>query len=243
MLLHIRRGIGGFQQQTSSVGRKFGRKIDDDGSNIIPHAASVLDDFTRSCYDRDLPRAMKALTFMQRHQIWADSVTYSELVKCCLACNSIRDAKEVHRHVFSSGYEPKTFLINIFISMYVKFGMLKDADKLFGKMHERNVVSWTTMISAYASSDTIDKAFEYLILMLRDGVSPNMYTYSSILRACSDLFKLRQIHCSIIRVGLESDVFVRSALIDNYAKGELKIPLQYFRDPSRQASTVLQVLD
>lgn len=184
-----------------------------------PHAASLLDDFTRCCYDRDLPRAMKALHLMQRHQIWADPVSYSELIKCCLASNSVREAKQVHQHVFSNGYEPKTFLINIFINMYVKFGMLKDAEKMFDEMHDRNVVSWTTMISAYASSNIRDKAFEYLILMLRDGVSPNMYTYSSVLRASGELFRLIQIHCSIIKVGLESDVFVRSALIDNYAKG------------------------
>lgn len=72
---------------------------------------------------------------------------------------------------------------------------------------------------------------EFLILMLRNGVRPNMFTYSSILRACNGLHNLRQIHCSITKTGLESDVFVRSALIDNYSKwGELPNALTIFNE-------------
>ncbi|KAF5176696.1 Pentatricopeptide repeat-containing protein [Thalictrum thalictroides] len=58
--------------------------------------------------------------------------------------------------------------------------------------------------------------------MQREGVKPNMFTLSTILRACDCLGTLRQLHCSIIKYGLDSDVFVRSALIDIYSKwGEL----------------------
>ncbi|KAJ0010993.1 hypothetical protein Pint_33778 [Pistacia integerrima] len=75
------------------------------------------------------------------------------------------------------------------------------------------------------------KVFEFFILMLKEGVRPNMYTYSSILRSCVFLLNLRQLHCGIIKVGLDSDVFARSALIDVYAKwGELKNALCVFNE-------------
>ena len=45
---------------------------------------------------------------------------------------------------------------------------------------------------------------------------PNMFTFSSVLRACESLSDLKQLHSLIMKVGLESDVFVRSALIDVY---------------------------
>ncbi|KAL8228333.1 hypothetical protein R6Q57_015917 [Mikania cordata] len=190
-----------------------------------------LNDFTAACYRRDLPAAMKALTFMQKYQIWDDSVTYSELVKCCLARGAIQEAKLVHKHVFSAGYQPKTFLINTFINMYVKFNLLDEARKLFDEMPERNVVSWTTMIAAFSNTGMNEEAMKFLIFMLRNGVSPNMFTYSSVLRACSGLCSLKQIHCSISKAGLESDVFVRSALIDNYSKwDELPHALTVFNE-------------
>ncbi|KAK2984463.1 hypothetical protein RJ640_026950 [Escallonia rubra] len=166
---------------------------------------------------------MNALTSMQHHHLWADSLTYSELIKCCLARGAVEQARLVHRHVFSDGYQPKTFLINVLLNMYVKFDLLEEARKLFDHMPDKNVVSWTTMIAAFSNANLKDKALHFLILMLRDGVTPNMFTYSSVLRACPGLHNLTQLHCSIIKSGLDSDVFVRSALIDIYSKwGELQ---------------------
>lgn len=195
------------------------------------HNASVVDEFTKFCYQRDLPRAMKAMEAMHRNRLWADAITYSELITCCLVRGAVEQGRLVHQHVFSNGYDPKTFLINTLLNMYAKFGLLDEAQNLFDKMPERNVVSWTTMISAYSNSSLKYKALEFLILMLREGVRPNMFTYSSVLRACDGLLDLKQLHASIMKVGLESDVFVRSALIDTYSKlGEQIAALNVFNE-------------
>ncbi|XP_073056439.1 LOW QUALITY PROTEIN: pentatricopeptide repeat-containing protein At2g03880, mitochondrial-like [Primulina eburnea] len=191
----------------------------------------VVDEFTAYCYQRNLPKAMKALDSMQKYKFWADSITYSELVKCCIDHCAVEEGKRVHQYVFSNGYEPKTFLTNTFLNMYVKFKLLDEAQALFDQMPEKNVISWTTMIAAYSNTVLYLKAFQMLILMIRDGVRPNMYTYSSVLRSCKELTNLTQLHCCIIKVGLESDVFVKSALIDVYSKlGELEGALCIFNE-------------
>ncbi|XP_029126260.1 pentatricopeptide repeat-containing protein At2g03880, mitochondrial isoform X2 [Cajanus cajan] len=183
------------------------------------------------CYQRDLPRAIHVLDAMERRGIWADAITYSELIKCCLAHGAVREGKRVHHHIFSNGYHPKTFLTNILINMYVKFNLLEEAQVLFDRMPERNVVSWTTMISAYSNARLSDRAMRLLVFMFRDGVMPNMFTFSSVLRSCERLSVLKQLHSWIVKVGLESDVFVRSALIDVYSKlGELLEALNVFRE-------------
>lgn len=174
---------------------------------------------------------MRALEAIERHKVWADAITYSELVKCCLARGAIGEGKRVHKHIFSNGYEPKTFLINTMLNMYVKFNLLEEAQVLFEKMPERNVVSWTTMISAYSNYKLNEKALNFFVLMLREGVPPNMFTFSSVLRACERLSDVKQLHSSITKVGLESDVFVRSALIDIYSKlGDLQEALNVFNE-------------
>ncbi|XP_057780695.1 pentatricopeptide repeat-containing protein At2g03880, mitochondrial-like [Salvia miltiorrhiza] len=203
-------------------------------SRARPKASSsnhqdIVNEFSAYCYQKDLPNAMKALDSMHKHKLWADSVTYAELIKCCIARGAVKQGKQVHHHVFSNGYEPKTFLINTLVNMYVKFNLLDEAQVLFDRMLERNVVSWTTMIAAYSNSEHKYKALQMLIMMLRDGVRPNMYTYSSVLRASEEISTLKQLHCCIIKVGLELDVFVRSALIDVYCKwGEPKAALYIF---------------
>ncbi|KAL3514938.1 hypothetical protein ACH5RR_021840 [Cinchona calisaya] len=192
----------------------------------------IIHNFINYSYQGDLPRAMETLESMQKRNIFAHSVSYSQLINCCVARRAIQHGKRIHLHVFSGGYVPKTFLINNLLNMYVKDKLLHEAQVLFDQMPQRNVISWTTMISAYAASSNVDlkrRALELLILMLRDGVTPNMFTYSSVLRACNELQLLRQIHCSINKVGLESDVYVRSALIDVYSRwGECQNALCVF---------------
>ncbi|PON75221.1 DYW domain containing protein [Parasponia andersonii] len=196
-----------------------------------PSSSFLIEEFTRCCYQRELPAAMRAMDAMQRRGIWANSITYSELIKCCLARGAVEQGKLVHKHILSNGYLPKTFLINVLMSMYVRFGLLEEARKVFDLMPERDVVSWTTMIAAYSNAKLNNMALEFLILMLREGLRPNMFTYSSVLRACVELWIIRQLHCCIIKVGLESDVFVRSALIDIYARlGELQNALGVFNE-------------
>ncbi|GAB2219297.1 hypothetical protein Droror1_Dr00006932 [Drosera rotundifolia] len=117
--------------------------------------------------------------------------------------------------------------------------MFVQMEKLFVEMPERNVVSWTTMISGYSKGEMGWKALGLFVLMGRDGVRPNMYTYSSVLGACDGFRILRQLHCGLVKYGLESDVFVRSALIDVYAKwGEVSDALGVF-DEMRTGDSIV----
>ncbi|GAB2291664.1 Pentatricopeptide repeat-containing protein At2g03880, mitochondrial [Dionaea muscipula] len=191
----------------------------------------LIESFTKFCYRRDVHRAINTMHAMEAHGLWADCVTYAELIKCCIAQNEVEQGKLVHKHVSSNGHEPRLFLINNVLNMYVKFGLLGDAEQLFVKMPERNVISWTTMISAYASAKMCREALKLFVLMFREGIKPNMYTYSSVLKACDGSLSLRQLHCGLLKLGLESDVFVRSALIDVYAQwGELDDALCVFNE-------------
>ncbi|CAG7872823.1 unnamed protein product [Brassica rapa] len=189
----------------------------------------LLNEFTRFCYQRDLPKALRVMDTLQSHGLWADSATYSELIKCCMSHRAVHEGNLVRRHLYFNGHQPMLFLANVLINMYVKFNLLTDAHNVFDEMPLRNVVSWTTMISAYSKSKQQQKALELLVSMLREGVRPNVYTYSSVLRSCKEMSDVRMLHCGIIKEGLESDVFVRSALIDVFAKlGEPEDALSVF---------------
>ncbi|CAO2813928.1 unnamed protein product, partial [Amaranthus hypochondriacus] len=191
----------------------------------------LIEEFTKLCHKRDLLGAINAMKSLENRCLMADCTVYSELIKCCISCKAIQEGKYIHKHLFSNGHKPESFLLSMLVNMYVKFNLLVEAEKLFDEMPERNVVAWTTMISAYSNAKISHKAFKFLILMFREGVRPNMYTFSSVLRACDGLLSLKQLHCGVFKCGLESDVFVRSALIDVYAKwGELGNALAVFEE-------------
>ncbi|KAI3980268.1 hypothetical protein MKX01_028276, partial [Papaver californicum] len=144
---------------------------------------------------------------------------------------AIKEGKIIHNHLYSNGNEPAVFLNNVLLNMYDKFNLLDEARLLFDQMRDRNVVSWTTVISTFFKAKLNEEALRCLVLMYREGVMPNMYTYSSVLKACDGLETLRQLHCCMLRVVWIPNVFVRSALIDIYSKwGELDNGLLVFNE-------------
>ncbi|XP_071679589.1 pentatricopeptide repeat-containing protein At2g03880, mitochondrial [Lolium perenne] len=189
-----------------------------------PHP--LLPTFSRLCDDGPLPAAIALLPDLAAAGVRADPISLCRLIKLCVRHGTASDGRLIHQHVSSaaingSGGEPHAslFVSNSLVSMYAKFGLLDDALELFGTMPERNVVSWTTVISALASAGGRKQgALRFLVDMQRDGVAPNSYTYSSVLGACGTPGVLAAVHASILKVGLDSDVFVRSSLIDAYMK-------------------------
>ena len=63
----------------------------------------------------------------------------------------------------------------------------------------------------------------------REGVKPNQFTYTSVLRACARK-QGKQIHGSINKSQFESDVFEGSSLIDLYAQFGSLVQAQYVFD-------------
>ncbi|GKV39280.1 hypothetical protein SLEP1_g47081 [Rubroshorea leprosula] len=92
-------------------------------------------------------------------------------------------------------------------------------------MPNRDGVSWTALISGYASSGLGVEAVNAFNLMLRDGVfNLNRITFSTMLILASSLGCIhlgRQIHGQIVKLGFESYLFVGSPLVDMYCKAGL----------------------
>ena len=110
---------------------------------------------------------------------------------------------------------------NGLIHMYSSCGKSGLAFKVFGKMRERDVVSWTSMIDGFVDDDRAVEAIRLFEEMVEDGVEPNEATVVSVLRACADAGAVgmgRRVQGVIEerKIGLEANV--RTALIDMYAK-------------------------
>ncbi|URD79438.1 PPR repeat [Musa troglodytarum] len=86
------------------------------------------------------------------------------------ACSSINE----------SCMEWNIFSQNALIAMYVKCGALGFARKLFDEMPERDVVSWNTIVSGYASWGLWEKAFQLFEQMRVEGSEVNSVTWNTI---------------------------------------------------------------
>ncbi|CAN1192521.1 Pentatricopeptide repeat-containing protein At2g21090 [Linum perenne] len=123
------------------------------------------------------------------------------------------------------------FLSNVVVSCsvldaYAKCSGMKFASRLFDEMRVKDVLSWTTMnpiswtslIAGYARNGQGHKAFELFTKMMRFRVSPDQFTFSSVLCACASLASLKhgkQVHGHLLRIDFRPNTIVKDAVLWN----------------------------
>ncbi|XP_015576524.2 pentatricopeptide repeat-containing protein At3g49170, chloroplastic [Ricinus communis] len=171
-----------------------------------------------------LSKAIIALDVMTQNNTHPDLITYSLLLKSCIRSNNFQKGKLVHNCLTQSGLELDSVILNSLISLYSKCGELNSANDIFISMgNKRDLVSWSALISCYATNGLEFDAIRVYIDMLVSGFFPNEYCYSAVIKACSNRENFSYgeiIFGSLIKCGyLNSHVCVGCALIDMYAKG------------------------
>lgn len=130
--------------------------------------------------------------------------------------------RSIHLDVVKSGFETDLFVGAMLVDVYAKCGSLVDAKHVFERIPERNVVSWTSMISGYAQMGQGEAALKLYAQMQEEGIVPNDRTFVGALQACACLAGLdkgKEIHAQISKVGLDpSNPFLANTLIDMYGR-------------------------
>ncbi|KAL6321125.1 hypothetical protein AAG906_012897 [Vitis piasezkii] len=175
-----------------------------------------------------LNHALSFLDLMTLQNAPPDLTTYSILLKSCIRFRNFQLRKLVHRKLIQSGLELDSVVLNTLISLYSKCGDTATASgdlgsgyKVFEKMPERNLGTWTLMITRFAQLGCARDAIELFLDMELSGHALDRFTYSSVLSASTESGLLalgKQLHSQVIRLGLASDVCVGCSLVDMYAK-------------------------
>lgn len=144
-----------------------------------------------------------------------------DVLQDCINTKSLLMGRRTHAHMIKNGIRNDVLVTNYLINMYARCGSIKDARDLFEKMPERSLVSWNTVVSAYTQSENGIEAIKMVWRMQQEGVLPDKFTFTSVLRACATLMALaegKQVHALIVKIETEFNVFVESALVDMYGK-------------------------
>jgi len=150
-----------------------------------------------------------------------DAFIFASVLKACARFGLIESGDQVLGYIIRVGLESDAFVGNAIIDMYVKCGSMKDARQVFDEMHDRNDVTWTSMITGYVQHGNSEEALKVLSWMNWTDMKPNPFIFSSVLRACAVLASAEQgkrLHAQVIRMGFESNLFVGNSLVTMYAK-------------------------
>ncbi|CAN6445233.1 unnamed protein product [Victoria cruziana] len=139
-----------------------------------------------SCSQNGLPEeAIKYFRHMYKEGAIYDCVAISAALSACAAIPALRYGKEIHAFIVRGALRADAFAESALIDMYAKSGNLVFARGVFELMHEKNVVSWNSMISAYGTHGHADSAISLFHKMLEAGIHPDHITFLTIIAACS----------------------------------------------------------
>ncbi|RAL42390.1 hypothetical protein DM860_012173 [Cuscuta australis] len=154
-----------------------------------------------------------------------DLVALNAMVSGLVQHRRETEALSLFEEMKPQGLKPNVVTYNALMAGFSQADDMTMASKVFALMQdegvEPDVVSWTSLVSGLVQNFHNRKAFHVFKQMMNAGILPTSATLSSLLPACASLANMkrgREIHGYAIVMGAENDVYVRSALIDMYAK-------------------------
>ncbi|XP_074590973.1 pentatricopeptide repeat-containing protein At3g03580-like [Curcuma longa] len=132
---------------------------------------------------------------MQRRGISPDHVTFVSFLSDLCCTPILKKITETHSQIIKRGFEIHRQTSNCLINAYAKCGSITDSSKIFNGIIQRDVVSWSTMIQAYAWDGKLDEVLDHFEQMRERGIMPNHFTFLSLLSACS--------HVGLVQKGWE----------------------------------------
>ncbi|KAM2193569.1 hypothetical protein ACFX1X_026489 [Malus domestica] len=167
--------------------------------------------------------AIEVFYEMREEGVEPTQVTLSSFLSASTNLGALQDGKQGHAIAVICGIEMTTNLGSSLINFYSKVGLIEDAESVFSRMLEKDVVTWNLLISGYVQIGEVDKALNMCHLMRLENLRFDSVTLATLMSAFADMRNLKlgkEGHCYCIRNNLESDVVVVSSIVDMYAKCE-----------------------
>ncbi|XP_022148413.1 putative pentatricopeptide repeat-containing protein At3g23330 [Momordica charantia] len=176
-----------------------------------------------TCYLQAGRPEMAITLFLEMLNVGIEPTPFS-LSGVLVGCSQLQDGKlgsQLHCFSLKLRFSSNVVVGTGLIDMYSKCCNLEDSRRVFNIMSNRNVFTWTSMISGYARNQKPDEAMVLVRAMLRLDLKPNYMTYNSLLSSFSsshNFHQCKQIHCRIIAEGFESNNYIAASLVTAYSE-------------------------
>ncbi|KAL4393688.1 hypothetical protein AHAS_Ahas02G0077000 [Arachis hypogaea] len=137
---------------------------------------------------------MKILRDMLFEGIFPDELTISSVLSSCGYASAITETQQVHALAVKLSFQEFVSVSNSLITAYSKCGNITNAFKCFRLMLEPDLVTYTSLINAYAFHGLGKEATEMFEKMISCGIKPDRISFLGILSAC--------VHCGFVNTGL-----------------------------------------
>ena len=164
--------------------------------------------------------AIELYVQMLWQRVHPDEYTVSSILCACANLMTSHEGKWIHAYIIEYELEADTFVGNALVNMYAKCDSMEDANSVFKRVDETDLVSWNAMILGYGRHGCAKAAYSMLWDALKQGLKPDEFTLSGVLNACANVGMLaegKEVHKYTVKTGFKVNNVVGNALIDMYA--------------------------
>ncbi|KAI6680598.1 hypothetical protein NL676_034479 [Syzygium grande] len=150
-----------------------------------------------------------------------DDFTYTSVLKSLASTMDLKLTKSVHCLILKTRFEAYRIVSNALIDMYAKQREITCACEVFKCMLDKDVISWTSLVTGYAHNGFSEEALRLFYGMTVEGIYPDEMVVASILGASAELTALefgQQVHGIFVKSGHAFSASVGNSLISMYAR-------------------------
>lgn len=118
---------------------------------------------------------------MLSYGIFPDGRLFPNIIKACGGLSAVEFGKQVHGVVFTSGLVSDDIVQGALANMYIRCDEMGDARKVFDRLPQRDVVSYSAFICACARRGCVDETMKLFNEMKESGLEPNLITWNGMI--------------------------------------------------------------
>lgn len=164
---------------------------------------------------------------MGSHQFQNCSFVYPSVLRAISGVGDLVMGRKIHGRIVKSGFSNDAVIGTSLLGLYGELCCLDYARKVFDEMRDRDLFSWSSIISCYVENGNPKEGLEMFRWMACEGIRPDSVTLLSVVEACAKVGCLRlakSVHGYVIRNGMVGDASLSNSLIIMYGQcGYLRI--------------------
>ncbi|KAG9451045.1 hypothetical protein H6P81_011010 [Aristolochia fimbriata] len=162
------------------------------------------------------PASNSVRSSINRHENALEAVSFNLLFLSCARTGLV---KPLHALLLVSGRADDVILATKLINLYADTNDMASSRHAFDRIPEKNLFSWSTMISGYAKNSLHREAVDcFYDLISSTALHPDSFTLLCILKCCEGLMDGTKFHCWVLKLGFENDFSIGGSLIRMYTK-------------------------
>lgn len=122
---------------------------------------------------------------MRQSGLIPDQYTFASVFRAYASLATLEHGKQAHGLMIKCHIKGNVVVNSALLDMYVKGSSLSDAQLVFDTSVDRNVITWTALISGYGLHGRVAEVLDLFGRMKAEGFRPNYVTFLSVLSACS----------------------------------------------------------